>query len=279
MRIEETAREIVLTFDSIGELATTAEHHSGEYLRAIGEDSFSQDFYGVNSWGEANTLATEGWSSETEHALSIAENAVSTVTRDHTVPTFHPVWDVSGCEVDVARYLADDPECMVDYELTPTPQSGRVISICAGVAYSSAVSTETIKCRGYVVVALAVVLSRLGYSTELWADDSGKGDDGKRCRMRTLVKGPNDELDPAKIMFAYAHPAMSRVLSTPAMHSLPKSWQSIMRVGRNYGVPIDPKQDLPEGTIYIPCVCSNRDVPDADVALLRYMRDLGIVDD
>ena len=264
-------------YDSIADLAAAAKPHviSGTFP----PNGLNRKFYGVDTWQEAETLSVNGWDDESAAAMSVAQSAIETVSKEHDMPAFSMRWDVSGCEVDVARYLSGEPENMIDYDLVPSTRFGRVIVLCASIAVSSAISVTTIKRRGQSITALALALNALGYATEIWADSSTGGSDNHIGRSRTLVKGANDELDAARIMFAFSHPTFARVLALATMHEFPKSFHRPLNVGSSYGTPVDAKKDLPDGTIYLPCLRSNRDVPDADVALLGYLRELGIVQD
>lgn len=281
MRIEEAGSEITLTYDSLSDLAKSGLKHLPTYL--AGRTFWAQSaWFGVDSESELKELAYKGWQTESAEALDIAEQAIEHVERDFHMPGFQAVWDVAGCEVDVARYLAKEPENMIDYELVPTTRAGRVIVLCASISYSTAISAETIKRRGHGVAALAFALTKLGYATELWVDLSATGkENGKRMSMRVLVKGPNDALDPAMIMFAFSHPAMLRALGLPAMHEMPEKWQGWLgaQEGGSYGRPSDPLEDLPDGTIYLPSVRAFEDVPEAYDMLLAHMRLLGIIND
>jgi hypothetical protein len=276
MRVDQTSNEIEYVYDSVGELAAIGLKNLHQFLH--GRD-LREDWHGISSAQEARKLTSEGWHTEADTALRIATEAIESVEREHEMTSFRPVWDVTGCEVDVARYLASEPENMIDYEIVPTTRSGRVIVLCASVAYSSGISVENIKRRGYGVAALAFALSKLGFATELWADLSATSHDGETVgRFRVQVKGPNDALDPALIMFAYSHPAMLRTLFVPAMHEMPWRFQERLNVGKGYGTPTDPKRDLPEGTIYLPSVRSEADIPEAKETLLIYLRELGILE-
>lgn len=233
---------------------------------------------GFNSIAELKSLARDGWGTEADEALAIAESVVETVQQDHHMPAFRPLWDVSGCEVDVARYLSGEPENMIDYEMVKTSRSGRVIVLCASVSISGAVQPETIKRRGHGIAALAFALSRMGLAVELWADQAVKSG-SSIASNRVLVKGANDELDPARIMFAYAHPAMLRGLMMANMHNWPAAQRKMHRVGTGYGYPTDPVRDLPEGTIYLPSVLSSVDVPNAKDMLMHHLTELGLLGD
>lgn len=230
--------------------------------------------YGSNeSWAGANfpdalALARKGWTRELKSALELAESAVDTAEKEQMIDAFNqPVWDVTGATVDVGAYLAGTPECMIDYPLTETSKVGRVITLCASISYSAAVASDTIKRRGRTMVALAMALSKLGHSCELWADLTG-GHGNSEFHIRVLVKGASDELDPARVMFAYAHPAMLRVLGFSAIEGMGKS---------TFVSPRGPDKDLPEGTIYLPEICSGRDVPEAEEFLRKYLGEVGLL--
>lgn len=276
MRASESAREIVHVYESVGELAAVGIGNLDLYLRSR---ELCEEWHGVGTVDDLRTLVSDGWLSESSAAMDVASDAVELVEQEHDLTSFRPMWDVSGCEVDVGRYLAGEPDNMIDYEITQTARSGRVIVLCASASYSGAVSGDTIKKRGHGIAALAFALSKLGFATELWVDVSSLGPDGKtKGRFRAKVKGPNDALDPALIMFAYSHPAVLRTLFIPAMHEVPERFQEALAVGASYGTPLDPKRDLEEGAIYLPAVRSNDDVPEAKEALLAHLRELGVLD-
>ena len=121
--------------------------------------------------------------------------------------------------------------------------------------------------------ALALALSRLGHACELWADISSRHPDGRVLHMRILVKGVNDEIDPARIMFAFAHPAMLRRLG----FAVKRQCKFGGRFDPNICSPEPPARDLPDGTIYLPEICSGHDVPDADEFLRKYLGELGLL--
>ena len=61
--------------------------------------------------------------------------------------------NVGGSEVDIDRYLAGEPECMVDYA---SPQGKvRMVDVVVNTAFSSFVREETIIERGAAICAAA----------------------------------------------------------------------------------------------------------------------------
>lgn len=253
-----------VTYYSLDEYADgAAERRRGKHEARSGT--------GHVGWDQALTMARQGWDEQLDSALDLAQSAVETADQEHMVDTFNPVWDVTGAEVDVARYLSGEPECMIDFPLAKTSKSGRVITLCASVSVSGSIQAETIEKRGKCMVALALALSRLGHNTELWADFSGINRSGQVCRVRVLVKGASDELDPSRVMFGYAHPAMLRILGFAVLEGWGDKYPT-------FGTrPVAPARDLPEGTIYLPEICSGSDVPDADQFLRQYLGELGLL--
>lgn len=262
------------TWDSYVNSALSHYHELGRYAK-------KPEFCGVKDKTELEDLAWNGWSKEQHVTLKTAEEAVAKVEQEVDMMAMTSYHDMVGAEVDMALYLEGDPECMIEYEIVEEPKPGRVITLCASISYSCAVSKESMKKRGHLVAALALAMDKLGYQTELWADMtlSPKGGGSTRLQERVLVKSPKDLIDPARLLYAYAHPSMVRNLGFGAGHDAPKGIQNAVGIGSYYGVPVAPFQDLPEGTIYLPEVRTGQDVPNADKELYRYMKQLGIVNE
>jgi hypothetical protein len=235
-----------------------------------------EDFAG-GTLTECLEYGRHGWNGETVEALEAAERAVKTIEQDYELTTFHQEWDVTGGTVDIPAYLAGLPECMIEYPVAPTVKTGRVVTLCASIAYSCAVSAENIRKRGHVITAFALALSKLGYGLELWVDWTVSNSNGdKEVSCRVMVKGANDVLDPGKVQFAYAHPGVLRCLGIAWANGLPAGY--LRAIGSAYGYPRPPKHDLPEGTIYLPEVRTSRDIPNLDEGLLDLLRQSGVID-
>lgn len=289
MKVNEVSangREVYQNFASVEEMSEYASNYVlDRYPDGMRALLLNSSYYGdyCPTAGTAFTMAREGWDTFLQETLDIARDAVTTVEGDTEVEVFRPVWDVSGSLVDVGAFVSGEPECMIEIPPARTTKFGRVVTLCASISYSSAISEKTLIARGKVITALALELSRLGIGLELYADFSASGyDTAKRTlRSRVLVKGPNDVLDPAKILFAYAHPGMLRVLALCAMHGLPQSFKDALGVSSwgGYGSPCPPKEDLPDGTIYLPEILSDDERPNAARELQRYLTELGLVNE
>lgn len=230
---------------------------------------------GVERFEDAVELSKYGWKDGLTEAMPIAEQALDLVEADIETIEMNPLWDVTGGEVDVGRYVQGIPENMVEYELTPVSTAGRVIALCASTVYSGSISTASVMKRGAAITALALALERTGHETELWADMTTQRG-GYSLTSRVLVKGVNDVVDPERIAFAYAHPSFLRQLLFADWLRAPKTYKRALSIPGGYGTPAPPHRDLPEGTIYLPELKSNHDVEDPDKLIIDTLTELGL---
>ena len=264
---------VTCTYHSLPEFADAAKRRQGMgpgmdgFTMGSGDDYRRHGFCGNCSRNDVLTAAYGGWEEHLTETLAIAESAVEMAIKEHDIQSFMPVWDVSGCEVDVARYLNGEPENMIDYPTQKVSKLGKVITLVASMYISAAIAPETIIRRGQVITAFAMALGQLGHACEMWIDFTIRDDKGRQGKVRVLVKGANDTLDPSRILFAYAHPGTLRYLMFAVMNGFPKRARP-SGVGHGYGSHAPEKMESdPEGTIYLPKLRSDRDVPDAHEAL------------
>lgn len=265
-------RSYTVTYHSLLDFAAAAEERI-KYGRYKDRRHYERgsEWSGGDGVDTVMRLARDGWDKHLDASLEIMSSAVELVEKEHEELRPEMTFDVAGDYVDIGRYLAGEPECMIDYPLTPVANPGKVITLCASVCYSSALSADTIVKRGQIICAFALALSRLGHSIEMWADmSSGSEVTG---RVRVLVKGADETLDPARILFAYAHPAFLRVLGFMVWDGSPYRQDQ----GAGYGQIKQPLKDLPEGTIYLPPRISETDVKDADLELKKLLGKIGLI--
>ena len=263
-------------YDSLMDFCEDAKHGLKDFTNTHGlfGRAFSGSFAGVSSWEELETLCREGWDENLPEVLELADIAVKMVETE--ILQFEPHAAVCGADVDVAAAVQGLPEDMIEYPLTLVSNVGTTVTICCDVQCHAGVSAEAVKRRGIVIVALALSLEQAGHQTELWLSDEYTTGTS-RVIFRTRVKGPNDYIDPAKIMFAYAHPAVQRGLGFCAVAGLPTPWCGIANAG--YGNVSGITKDLPEGTLYMEPVFRHTDSPNADIELRAYLTQLGLLHD
>lgn len=253
-----------MTFGSLGDMAAAswAIRHQGDVS--------------LDKLANACELARNGWDDQLQAALDVAESAVQ--LSEAQVPSYRAdtmVYDVTGDSVDIGRYLSGEPECMIDFPLQPTSVVGRIITLVIPVTFSGSVTDETYQDRGRVVTAFALALSRLGHACEIWIDRRNCAHSGKReTRIRTLVKGADDTLDPSRIMFALAHADVLRGLCWTLDSEWPSSHESAVQ-----RTPTSPDPaDYPEGAMVLPVLYSAVNVPDAADQLRSWLVQVGLAE-
>jgi hypothetical protein len=285
MRFTEDDKLCRIEFGSMAEMIETVERDGNRIRDIQTAERFRPNSYlgrDVTSADYVRDLAANGWDKESAEVMRLAESAVKTIEAELPQLGFTQEFGHAGAVVDIDRYLTGEPECMIDYPLVEIVRAGRIITLCASVSASSGVNEISLKRRGIVVTALALALSELGYGLEVWADmTANNGGHDPKIAVRTLVKSAGDEIDAARLMYALAHPTMLRVWAMGAMWLANDKKRAALSVEYKggYGSPHNPIEDLPDGTIYLPCLRSARDVPDADILLRRYLKQLELITD
>lgn len=127
-----------------------------------------REFNGTSSWGEARKLAAEGWPEGLEKVSRMSEN-IGTIVGQF-VKKQEPEYAISGSVVDVGRYMAGEPECMMDFREEITKGQGqRIVKISIDIGLSAGGSTEAIFNRGSAAIALIDALETSGLVAEVWA--------------------------------------------------------------------------------------------------------------
>ncbi|SUE29587.1 Uncharacterised protein [Nocardia farcinica] len=235
-------------FDSLEDLIVSVEEKVGE-----GKVRIRENFQRVSTMSEACALAREGLPDLGIEATSVANAELAALEREVELPSFSSYYDVSGADVDVARYLSGEPDCMINYQMVETPRVGRVITLVACLVTSGSTSIKEIKRHGTTLMALSLALEKVGFQTEVFGDFCTHGP-RLMGRVKVRIKGPGEEFDPGKMMYAFTHPSMSRALMFGGMHLLPTPYKEDIGVGGSYGCitrepPLEPV--YPEGSILI----------------------------
>lgn len=286
-----------ITFDSVSDFvgavydAADAADPEEYWSRPIQESNMNgrARFTGCETIENAVRLAGRGLKAEGLESVAIAKDVIKELQQERQLPEFEPVWDVSGLDVDIERYLTGEPECMIEYPIAEVLATGPVVTLVVGMNYSAIISKEAILAQGRFCVALALALAECGYSLEIWSEmhigsNSRRFGDGIKPRMaikvRTKVLEAGTSIDPGGLMFALAHPSMLRIFGFAAMHLAPKLYREKIGVGGGYGYPwpID-SADWPENAIILNTRAGQATTEELRDEVLDQLRALGILKD
>jgi hypothetical protein len=162
------------------------------------------------TWNESTDLAHHGWQEVLPEVAALTDQ-IKDDLRPMLVDTFASYFDVAGSQVDVDRFLMGEPENMVNLIPVKIAKPGRVISILVNGTFSAGVPSEQIKRRGIAICGLIECLELLQHSTELWVESSVQSHtESSVWTVLVKIKGAEDKLDMARVMFAIAHSAYLR---------------------------------------------------------------------
>lgn len=285
MRVEVTGNHGHMEFDSIDDIRRQVAHNHRDapVLRHLGEE---KDYFGgLRSFDELMDLGRNGWEDDLDRVVSVSEDTIKTIEDTFEVQAWQSVYDVTGSDVDVDRYLSGQPENMISYVMMDTPKVGRVVSLSVNVGASGIISAETIITRGKNIVALVHALESLGLRTELYADLQAKSsswDGNSNTTIRTIVrvKAADEMLDPAMVMFAFAHPAFMRGFMLSTMHAYPEKIAKGVGAGQGYGIPTKGfgTEVLPENTMQIDSSMTGAWTKSmAQDFVVEHLKELGII--
>lgn len=276
MRTNIDGKHAQLVFDNLTELVDYAEHnpHMAEHMTRRMEP----EFYGADSLSEVISIARAGLPADGIEAMQLSDTTVSDMELMSS--QFQSVYDVTGSQVDVARYLSNEPECMINYYMEPTPRQDQIVTLVLGVGIPWDITTAAIKKHGQALMSVADAIERSGKQTEIWADLSmSSRKNEKTARISVRLKAPGDLFDAASFMYALTHPSMCRALMFNAFHALPEPWHEPVGVGSFYGYygnPPSHEPDYPDGTVFIPAIRENN---QAAALVAATLRQLGLVSD
>jgi hypothetical protein len=204
-----------------------------------------KDFNGYTSYPQARKMAGgAGYMDVLPDVQRLATTVEDLVAADLFQVTFTSRWEVSGAEVDMGRFLAGEPECMIESEPIRISRSGRAVRIAVPVNYSASVPADAVKRRGAAIMALVDLLARAQHPVEIWAAICNSREQRGAGRTVILVKvqAANEPLDMGRVMFALAHPAMLRQLGFSAENTFPPAVRKAMgyvKYGGYGGAPFD----------------------------------------
>ena len=194
-------------FDSISDLTTHLNNTTisplfkGHSLSS--RSTYSPQWYGTNSYEEAQELLKGGWVPESEKLAKKLPLKVNTERHTSTRPTH----SVVGYQASVPRYLQGIPENMINSK--PTPKKQKIITIYKTLSYNQNIRADQIEQEGIKAIQIIQALEGRGYRVKLvmaWVTTS----DNEVAVCTLVVKKPEERLSLIKMAFPLVHPSMLR---------------------------------------------------------------------
>jgi hypothetical protein len=196
---------------------------------------------------EAKTFAAEGWVEGAERARKFTDLLTSAIGG--LIDRVEINYDVEGHNIDVARFLENEPECWQRFDVERVQQPAvKYIRIVVNGAASSGVDAKTIMGRGACIAALVELLEYAGNRCEVVLAMATRSQ-FNLCALIT-VKKFDEPLDLPKIAYTLAHPSTLRVHHFAFMETMPRRIREGMSVPGGYGMCADVPNEK-RGDIYL----------------------------
>lgn len=239
-----------IIFDDLHEFWIYAFQESNAHQKSS-RDNISEWNGGV-SWIEAKQLAINGWEEGLKEIKKYHSLIIPKITNKILIS--NKIHSVAGYNVDVGRYLSNDPECFVSREIRVNNSPGKVFTLVCSISFSSNIQPKIIIQRGAIICALIDAIEYAGHRVEVIFNASmsyrnssehleGKLKNNGWLEISTTVKKADQHLTMIELAFCLAHPAMLRriVFSVAEL----EGWSDF---SRNYGYPA---QATEKGDLYI----------------------------
>lgn len=156
--------------------------------------------------------------------------------------------DVAGSDIDMARFMDGEPECMIEPNLLG--EKLPLVSLLVNFSCSWRIDASTILRRASVVSAVVESMRSRGVALELFAGQRiafhHKDDNVRSLSTCVRVGDSRDAIDPAITAFALGHPAMLRQVIFAYENSLSSNFHDAVGWGRGTPEEVDPRM-LPDG--------------------------------
>ena len=171
-----------------------------------------KSFTGTNSMEEAIELARAGWIDGARSAKKLSSAMFDEMSS--LIERVDTVYDVEGNGIDVARFVDGEPECWQKFESIQTEGHGnKIIRLVYNGGATYDVDKQVMSRKGAAVHAVVELLEYAGHRVEVVYVTSSACYGSNPWQVWVTIKRASEVMDPGRLAFALAHPAMLRRLN------------------------------------------------------------------
>lgn len=204
----------------------------------------SYTFTHTQSLEQAIDLAKDGWPEGYDRVRSL----MGKVSLDDAIANLQQsmefTYDVAGDEPDVERYLAGDPENMMQYHVDER-RRGNVMKMIISSSQPAFVDASVMERRGTAICLATEMLTSVGLSldvtvNERTSDQRWDTDTATTIDYRIPILHAGDYLNMEAVIFAVAHPSFLRRLIFALNENEPSELRDTMGFHEHggYGMPM-----------------------------------------
>lgn len=228
--------------------AEQPEPHTPQTSRGGQKKSWS----GTDSFEEALDLCERGWQEGLNRVEELSVRLSEQIVKTLYVPEVH--FDVVGDQLDMGRFVNDEPEDFMTLVPAEIELEPRILHIVVNTFLSAGVSKEALFHKGSAICALTEALERHGKRVILDTVCAASGYGGGYSRTWVRVKDADGPVQLANLVFLLAHVSTFRRLIFGTWELLPiEQREAIGANGGYYGSPGELRPDEEKGDIYIGC--------------------------
>lgn len=235
--------------DEMIDIAKAIDGSSARNRQSCSSITSGYDFTHTNSLSDAVGLAENGWPEGRKNVQKMLGEAVIDDALLNLGQTIEYRHDVAGDEPDIDRYLAGEPENMVEYLVDPSPR-GRNLKLIVNSSQHAFMPAEVMARRGVAVVLALELLTTAGYGIELELAEATLASNyshGTRVEYRIPIVQAGQSTNLDTVAFSIAHPSFLRRLVFALNESEPDNLRETMgfQNGSGYGMPdyMTPRDD------------------------------------
>ena len=142
-------------FNSLDEFVETANQTPQSYRKS--SKTGSQSFTGCKSIESAIEITKNGFELDKLHTLL---NGIKSVDK-YEIESYY---DIAGCEVEIGRMMAGEPECMLEFTMQ---EQHKFIHLIIGLSEACGIDSEQILNRAAAICSIVDHLENNNYRTKL----------------------------------------------------------------------------------------------------------------
>lgn len=203
------AEYTIRQYDSIHAFLKVASQGDKTGASHASRDAYGEHWHGTESHAEAVQFAKYGgWNPENIVSLRNSFEELIPKLRQFVEFDAQRHINTSGDEVNVAMYLAGEPEHMLEWVPSEDQVSRRALCLLVGHSISAGCSARALFIRGQAVIALLRALALLGYELEVWSEETVDNSYSNLVRLHAA----GSVMDESAVEFAIGNPAWLRRL-------------------------------------------------------------------
>lgn len=229
---------IIRRFESIHQFVKAARKGAKENMASHWAYGGPDSWAGSESFDQSVEFAMSGgWEPEDVAEFRSVFGDLETKMRRYQDFAMDRFPGPVGDEVNVAMFLAGEPDHMLDWVPREDMVQRRALCLVIGHSVSAGCSARDLFIRGQAVIGLVRALSMLGMELEIWSEQTISDWHREHYSVLTRLHAAGSIMDESAVEFAVGNPSWLRRLIFGLEEGEPQKIQDQFGIGGGYGRP------------------------------------------